>query len=785
MIEYLISILLVGILIYYLLKRNIKFSRYELTLYIFVYGLFFIYLLSIILLVTGLYNGQNIKIIIRGLSVIAIVTIIKQVCKLNWKELFSEIRNKIVTLVLILASIGIIAMIYDKPNEFVLHDFLDSSNYMTQAAYMNESGKYYMTQEYKEDINLDKAVEKTNFESYGTKYKSMLIDGEKKQEMPFYILNKVALANAMSFGQVREVLYVPLVFLILIFLAIISLSEKILKRPYLSILVGLIFTITPAVINNARSTMTELITLLIIIIFLNQNVARFNNKIEESSKNYNEYIGIILCSMLFLTRSDALFILVGIIFAQNMSLNYRMDKGKYQLLLVLSGIMGVISYLINPNYSNYTFNSSIFENKSVYLYLLLGIIIIGLICEQINIVKRIEIIYKNLDKIKRIMLKFIFPIFFVFCFLIRPIVYYIFNTLGYTNIASMINIYPGVCIATYYGIIIFLLCIFMMRKTDSTKDNEVLEWSIYCLIPSSMVLAYNFMHSTHLYWASRRYIYSILPLFIIIGIYLIKYLNNKKKRLIIVTLLLVQNLLLNYNVGNINDMQQNYYVGLSNSLEQFIEHIDSRNIAIYNDVEYALPLVNYINNFTDKEAKLVDEDDLGSILENETYTVIIQDLEEIYCNKDIQVATQVGYNKLEYEGIDDEIKTPYTINYRLLISYKNKSQERIKDDCITSKQVMGYVDKIIPVNENVYFMQGWSHLEGADIKEVIITDEDNYIISKTSLGEYRPGINEAMNIQGADYAGWNLLFTRPASEYIKIYLDVDGDIVLFKEEKLS
>lgn len=786
MIEYLCSIVLIGILIYYLLRRNIEFNKYELLLYIFIYGLFFTYLLSIILLVLGFYSGEHIKFIIIALSVIAMLIIIKQLYILRWKEVFRKVTNKIVALILMLLSIGIIVVVYDKPNEFVLHDFLDSSNYMTQAAYMNETGKYYMTKEYKENSNLGMVHEKTNFESYSKKQKSILIDGEKKKEMPFYILNKVALANALSFSNVKEVLYIPLVFLILIFLAIVSLSEKILKKSYLSILTGLIFSITPAVINNSRSTMTELITLLIIIIFLNQNIAKFNDRIkEEKTKNYNEYIGIVLFSMLFLTRSDAIFILVGVILAQNISLNYKIDTGKYKLLLVLSGIMGMISYIINPNYSNHTFNISIFKDKNIYPYLLLSIVSIGFICEHINIVNKITMLKNNLERVNNIILTVIAPIYFMFCFIFRPLLYYVFNKLGYTDLAYAMNIYPGLSIITYFGVFTFLICIFMMIKTNNTAKNEILEWGIYCFIPSSVVLAYNFMHSTHLYWASRRYIYSIMPMLVVLGIYFIKYLNNKKKVLLVVVALLAQNLLLNYNIGNINEMQKKYYIDLSNSLEQFIKQINTDKIAIYNNVENSVSLVNYINNFTNKEARLVDKTGINNILQDQYYTIIVQDLEEIYLNEDIQEAIHIDYAQVEYENMVDGISNQYKIDYKILNTYQGRNQKIIINNSMSSNQIMGYIDKLVPVNEDVYFMQGWSYLKDKNIRELILTDEEDNIISRAKVGEYRPGIDEIMGTRGADYLGWNIFFVTPDSKNIKIYLDADGTVMLFKEIKIN
>lgn len=786
MIEYLLSISLIGYLIYYLLRKKVLLNKYELPLYIFIYGLFSTYLLSIVLLIVGLYSEEMIRLIIRILAIISIIIIIRELFILRWKNLFVNVRERIIILILVMVSVGSILVVFNRPNEFVLHSSLDSSNYVIQAGYINKTGKYYMTQEYKDEISVNKANKKTNFESYGVKHKSILVDGEKRREMPFYILNKVSLANAMSFSDVKEVLYLPLVFLILNFLAIVCLSEKILKKSYLSILVGLLFSITPAVINNARSTMTELITLLIIIIFLNQNLGKFNQEInEECTKNYNDYIGIVLFSMLFLTRSDAIIILAGVMLAQNISLNYRMDTAKYRLLLVLSGIMGMTSYMINPNYSNYTVDVSIFENKNIYPYLLLAIVTIGFICEQINIVGKISILKNNLGRINSIILKIILPVYFLFCFIIRPLLYYIFNELGYIDLANIMNIYPGLCIITYFGGITFLACIFMLRKTKNTTKTELLEWGIYCFIPSSVVLAYNFMHSTHLYWASRRYIYSILPLFIITGIFMVKYISTKWRATVVIIAMLVQNLLLNYSVASINDVQSIHYVGLTRSLEQFVENIDSNKIGVYNDIDYAVPLVNYINNFTEKKAKIVNETDISSVLEDEEYTVIVQDLKEIYSNRSMQGNAQVSYDKIEYEDINDREEFSNTINYKLLFTYKNQEGEKVINKSSSSSKVMGYIDKSIQVNENTYFMQGWSHIEERNIKEIIVTDKENYIIGKTPLGEYRPGINEAINSQRADYVGWNLFFTRPNSESIKIYLDIDGNIVLFKEEKLS
>jgi len=546
-----------------------------------------------------------------------------------------EFKKHIILLFMFVCAI----ILFQRPSEWVLSFGMDASNYLVQSAYTTKSDSIFL-KDSQQDIYI-KYFPNASFKVNSTN--SFPLVEENKREFPFPPLWRLVLTGAMLIGGIKFSLYIPLFLGLLTSVGFYILLGKIIRQDFYSYLGTALLLFSPLLIQYMRITTSEILTLYIIIGAL----VTFYLACEQDNSILGIIAGIILSSI-FLARGDSLFLYIGLTlflfiysFIDSTHINKKVLRYFGSAFIIGSFCFWFITFYTTQTYMNNLIKYPNKESNANILFLAISLFMIGIAVVYFLLLtldkKKPEIALKlnNLYETKVVIFyKFIgilLSIFLSWAFLLRldfsnQTINLIFKLLNHTIPLSYllpnITYLPVIVIMFYITVFTTIVgAIGIVMILYNKKEQYFMVLFLFIII--SIRFAIDFEHSPTIYWASRRYLYNLLPLFVITATFGLEYLGTriatKKKSIlsykIILVIIVATNLLINnYFFTYKNEI---HFVGATNSFDELAQSFKKSDVILIDgDIQWAdafqqgfkyyyqiESLSPYLNSISDDEVK--------------------------------------------------------------------------------------------------------------------------------------------------------------------------------------
>jgi hypothetical protein len=583
---FLLLLYLPGLIIFKALAKQ-KCSVIELFFSQCFFGLLYNNLLMFLLLCLGLFSFLNLN-----LSKIALILpfafyiAFKKKFAFHLRSLAKEVLDNYKTYILLFLIIAASIALYQRPSEWVLSEGADGSNYIVQGAYHTQHKSIFL--------------ENSQMEAYrdffaNAKFKWNATTGfplrdDTRREFGLPPLWKMNLTTAILFSGLKLALYVPLFIGLFTAVGFYILLKRITKKELYALIGTFLLSFSPLFILYMRLPLSEIYALYVII----GSLLILYLAIEQKNKLLGVASGIAF-SCIFLIRGDAIALYGGLlifIFLCSFTNSEYFDKhivryfgSSFLLTSILFWLVPL--YYTSREYLHWHFRkiNVTYLNVAMIAIAIIYIFLLYLDSKSQKIKNPFKKIYYN-DIPWKIAGIIISVYFFILLYVrqslppgylkrLYQLVTYIptlsISTNAFWTESILLYMTPLITVLGAVGIIVIIF-----------KRKERYFLILFVFILNVLLYIYFPFHSSILFWASRRYIYNVFPLFTVGAVASLMYFEDKIKKIdlkltyktIVVCALLLVLLLHNSRMtfGNFE------YIGAADSLKHFANNFQKNDV---------------------------------------------------------------------------------------------------------------------------------------------------------------------------------------------------------------
>jgi len=558
-----------------------KYTLIEILFLQILFGLLYNCLIMLLLLcleVFSLYKLLFFDIIL--LTLLVIYMFIKKKYAFHISDFKNE-KKHIKKYILLIFFFLLAILLYQSPSEYILSFSLDAANYLTQASYQTHSNTIFLK-------NAQTEIYKIYFPN--AKYKvnsttSLPLIDDIHREFPFPPLWKMVLTTAIFIGGLKFSLYMPLFLGLLTSLGLFIFLQKLEIKTFYSFAALSLFLYSPLIIQFMRITLSEVFTIYIIIGFL----VVFYIAMKEKN-NLLALISAITISSVFLIRGDGISLYAGLVIFIFLYSFIDSEYFNKKIVRVFGGSFLIISifFWFLSLYTTKTY--MVVHLKKLVPVISYGLVVITLLFFVLLILSKIkkeslitiENIYKN---------KFIFPFIGILLGIYLLIFLYIRQSLPPDSVEYLLKKgLTGFDPFVSYTILMYITVFIILCGAIGTVLILILKKEKYFLIlfifiMGSVLYIYELHHSHYSYWASRRIIYNLFPLFVLSSIFFLEFIEEKIKQNSLLLFRIILSLLILFNLF-IHNLYITYdkinYSGNTDKLNKLSRNFTQDDIVIIN-----------------------------------------------------------------------------------------------------------------------------------------------------------------------------------------------------------